>query len=351
MSSLSWLSSWASKVSLAESAKATHPVSTALDLLVSIATADVEIYSPGVLGILRLEDRTVGKGGFAVVERGRTIHNQLVAVKKGILPFPISLENTQGGFDKHLRKLCLELRILSHAPLKSHPNILDVIGICLSEDSGHPSLSLVLEYSAKGDLKSFLMQDGGGLSSATLVSLVRQVADGLEALHDAKVCHGDVKTRNVLVIQKEETLMMKISDFGESVVALANDTSLPVELGYGTRFYNAPELRTPFSRGTFSFTIDAALSTDVYSFGLLAWEVLQKGQPYFDRSWIRGCSLQSGIEDQMEAYLDGLPQGGLLQHALNYLTESSFQDDPGRRCTIHKLGMHLHARAEYVEVE
>ena len=79
-------------------------------------------------------------------------------------------------------------------------------------------MALVLEYSSEGTLKAFLCDNQNSLPITTLVDLATQVAAGLEALHRCNICHGDIKTQNVLVFRNGDTWTVKLSDFGGSIV-------------------------------------------------------------------------------------------------------------------------------------
>ncbi|KAL9029684.1 MAG: hypothetical protein Q9196_002108 [Gyalolechia fulgens] len=92
------------------------------------------------------------------------------------------------------------------------------------------------------------------------------------------IVHGDVKCENVLVFEKEDSdhrsdngfnLQCKLTDFGVS-----RHPDGGVSLG-GSRPWQAPEC----SRGAY-FRIEAAKSTDIYSFGMLLWRVMFDGDPF-----------------------------------------------------------------------
>jgi serine/threonine protein kinase len=363
MASTSQLSTWPVITTSVDTSTTRPTYSPALNLLAAVATADIREYTLIEIGIRNMDNdhsmdkRQVGRGGFAVVELGNTDENRIVAVKR----MRISGKDAQADFGNHLRHLCLELQILCHEPLKGHPNIINILGYCLSEIVGFevPFLALVLEYSSEGTLKAFLCDNQYSLTITTLVDLAAQVAAGLEALHQCNICHGDIKTQNALVFRNEDTWTVKLSDFGGSVVGRSDDPSLPVERGFGTRLMNAPEIRSDMARTNAHFTIDDAIRTDVFSFGLLTWEVLKQGSSYCDKEW---CAEVEGIidVDEMEEYLEKLPHNGLLSKACDYVKsnlcgnetlelmlwtfQNSLQDDPTKRCSMKEIRERLESQ-------
>ncbi|KUJ24438.1 uncharacterized protein LY89DRAFT_713292 [Mollisia scopiformis] len=360
MVSTSQYSTWPVITSSSNSSATKPAPSPALDFLTAVATTDVEEYDLHEIGMISMDDvrsmdeRMVGKGGFAVVELGKTRENHLVAVKR----LRVSARDIQADFESHLRRICLELRILSHEPLRTHPNIVDILGYCLSDIAGYeiPFLALVLEYSSEGNLKTFLKDARHDLPLTTLLALTAQVADGLGVLHQCKICHGDVKTQNALVFKSEDAWTVKLSDFGESTIGQFDDQSLSIECGFGTPLLNAPELRSGMVLARDLFTIEDAIRTDIFSFGLLTWEVLKRGESYFDKSWCIDLNGSNEI-DQMEAYLQRLPHNGLLSKVCDYIQNSlvdtervesvlcifkkSLQDDPQKRFSMEEIRRHF----------
>ena len=59
-------------------------------------------------------------------------------------------------------------------------------------------------------------------------------------------------------------------------------------------------------------------ATDVYSFGLSAWEIMKHGASYFDDNWMKGHPELSNFDDR-ELYLNSIPSEVLYLHALDFL--------------------------------
>lgn len=121
---------------------------------------------------------------------------------------------------------------------------------------------LVLEYCSGGTLDQLLLELGR-MPLARAFRLVLDVALGLAHTHERKVLHRDVKPANVFLTADGRA---KLGDFGTGV--FQSDEG---EDRVGTAFYMAPEVFEGKSAGARS---------DVYSLGVLAYEVITGVRPF-----------------------------------------------------------------------
>jgi eukaryotic-like serine/threonine-protein kinase len=121
---------------------------------------------------------------------------------------------------------------------------------------------LALEYCAGGTLDQLLLERGR-LPLDLALRLVHEVAMGLSHTHDRRVLHRDVKPANVFL---DGVHHAKLGDFGTGTFQ-SDDIAERV----GTAFYMAPEVFE--GRPTH-------VRSDVYSLGVLAYEVLSGERPF-----------------------------------------------------------------------
>jgi eukaryotic-like serine/threonine-protein kinase len=148
---------------------------------------------------------------------------------------------------------------------------------------GHPTgerAFLALEYCPGGTLDQLLLEQGRQPMPRAL-QLVRDVSMGLEHTHAKQVLHRDVKPANVFL---DAAGTAKLGDFGTGTFS-ADVTDERV----GTAFYMAPEI--------FQGSSPTAQS-DVYSLGVLAYEVLSGERPFVGDSY----------DALMVAHLTSLPR-------------------------------------------
>jgi len=136
-----------------------------------------------------------------------------------------------------------------HTRLVDHPNIVQVFGT--EEVDGAPVLRM--EFVEGIDLAQAVERDGV-LPLDRLVPVAIQIADALQATHEAGIVHQDLKPSN-LILRADGTSVV-VTDFGVSAAARSGSAGV----GGGTPMFMAPEQFEDGSRGT--------ARSDVWSLGV-----------------------------------------------------------------------------------
>ncbi|RAR05685.1 serine threonine protein kinase [Stemphylium lycopersici] len=147
-----------------------------------------------------------------------------------------------------------EIRALTHAGLQRHPNIVTLLSWAFGEEWDRP-LVLVLEL-AHEDLATALKQNDAPPDHLKL-RFCNDIANGLGAIHEAQLVHGDLKPENVLIFREETGFVAKLADFGYS----ADGSDMSTQAAGGTLGWQPPEIKPSFLG-------------DCFSYGLLVWSVL-----------------------------------------------------------------------------
>lgn len=183
-----------------------------------------------------------------------------------------------------------------------HPNILYFFGACLKP----PSFAIATEFMEMGSLKDFIHKTAARkrlFDWPLKKKIMLDVSRGLKFLHDQNMIHRDLKPANVLL---DAGFVAKVADFGLSKRETLNSFSqtktakgkLPRSAsasgsgsGSGSGSNSA---NSNFGNSQMTSFVGSPLwmapevvrgeaynsSCDVYSFGIVMWEVLTEGNPY-----------------------------------------------------------------------
>jgi serine/threonine protein kinase len=111
-------------------------------------------------------------------------------------------------------------------------------------------------------------------ASNTLVKLLHDSCLGLQRMHEKRIVHRDINSRNILVMEENSGFIAKISDFGLSKnlpIFLSTVCSEPC----GTYDYMPPEVINALDRKEKSVY---STKTDVYCMGVTMFHILSRGE-------------------------------------------------------------------------
>ena len=158
-----------------------------------------------------------------------------------------------------------------------HPHCVDVTDFGKTDDG---VFYLVMEY-VEGETLHRLLRREGTLDVKRAVNLLKQIAEGVEAAHEAGILHRDLKPANIFIMKKRSSGgdgFIKVGDFGLAKIVSQTVTDIssnqtPSSRGIiGTPEFMSPEQMQP------ELGID--VRSDIYSIGTIAYLMLGGRTPF-----------------------------------------------------------------------
>jgi hypothetical protein len=186
---------------------------------------------------------------------------------------------------------------------------------------------IILEYMEQGSLDKILRQHANVLLEKILESYAQQIAKALRFIHGQGFLHCDLKSENVLIDRHNQA---KITDFG---------LSSPKEIKpkpCGTQYWCAPEISLE-NTSNYHTT-----ETDIYSFGMLLWELAARKKPFID-AMLSADAATADQSTQRQCFSRLIIQGirpaipAMCSIAYNSLITSCWHQDPKSRPTLNNI--------------
>ncbi|XP_012991241.2 serine/threonine-protein kinase Nek3 isoform X2 [Esox lucius] len=242
----------------------------------------------------------VGEGSFGRALLVQSRSNQETYVMK-----EIRLPKTQSKMENARREAVLLSRM-------KHPNIVSFKASF--EGDGH--LYIVMEFCVGGDLlQRILQQKNKHFPQDTVLKWFAQMCSGTKHIHDKRVLHRDLKSKNIFLSDKGT---VKLGDFGSACVL--NSAKVYAHTYVGTPYYVSPEIwdNQPYNN-----------KSDVWSLGCVLYELCTLQHPFQAPSW------KSLIMKVCRGSYPPLPPH--LPYELQYLIKQMFKTNPRDRPSIHTI--------------
>ncbi|KAL3697333.1 hypothetical protein R1sor_011409 [Riccia sorocarpa] len=202
----------------------------------------------------------VASGSFGTVYKG-LYKDVKVAVKMLMIPESLSMKESQKLKSRFRKKISVWYTL-------DHPNIVKFVGAYINP----PRWIIISEFLQGGCLRAYLYQQKK-LPEKIIQTMALDIARGMEYLHQNNVMHRDLKSANLLL---DESGRVKVADFGLARFDSHEAGNLTAETG--TIRWMAPEVicHKPYNR-----------KVDVYSFGIVLWELCTSKLPFEGMSFVQ----------------------------------------------------------------
>jgi serine/threonine protein kinase len=201
--------------------------------------------------------QVIGQGGMATV--------YLADDEKFKSPVAVKVLKKEFVHNDNIRKRFLaEARSMFKM---SHPNIIKVTDLVDDGDL----VAFVMEYTEGQTLKQYL-DAKGKLSDEEIKKLFVQMLDAVGYVHEQGLIHRDIKPSNFMISAKGN---VKLLDFGiakNTDITSSEYTMTGTTQNMGTPMYMSPE--------QIKSTKDVTHQTDIYSLGVVLWQMVAGRKPY-----------------------------------------------------------------------
>jgi len=182
----------------------------------------------------------------------------------------LKILNARPSDDKQLlQRFIQESALISDI---DHPNVVKIFDKGFTEDYAY----IAMEYFTGGSLKDVI---AGGLTPRQALSLLAQAAAALAEIHRLGIVHRDVKPANMM-LRADGTMVL--ADFG---IAKRTEGSMDRTVHgefFGTPYYISPEQASGKP---------ATARSDIYSLGIIFYEMLMNRRPFDGDSIVELISL------------------------------------------------------------
>ncbi|GBB87549.1 hypothetical protein RclHR1_01400002 [Rhizophagus clarus] len=218
-----------------------------------------------------------------------------------------------------------------HRKLDFHKNIIQFFGITDKENQNNHQVReylLITEHVDGGSLRNYLKENFNQLTWENKYTLAYQLVCAVSYLHDNEIVHQDLSPDNILIHQN----IIKLTDFGlfkRIKVSKQEESNL-----YGIVPYTDPKWLDCNINLMQSYPLNKM--SDVYSIGVILWEISSGRPPFKDESYDAGLAMR---------IIQGYREKIILDTPADYsvLYTECWNNEPDNRPTMSKVVSKLKA--------
>jgi len=194
-----------------------------------------------------------------------------------------------------------------------HKNIVHLIDYFETIDN----IIIILNYIEGKTLGEYLKENNFNLKESKAANIILQIANGIKYLHKFGIVHRDLKPDNIMIMQNDNKINVKIMDFGLSKIVSKEEKLVE---GFGTLLYAAPELiqNMPYN-----------IEIDVWSLGVILFYMFTGYYPFNGKEEFE---IEEKIINEPVEFKDG--EWEIISDKVKDLIRKCLEKYPEERITI-----------------
>jgi serine/threonine protein kinase len=160
----------------------------------------------------------------------------------------------------------LTKEIMREALAQAQLNHQNVVALIRGEPEKGYIMFELMKSSLKEKIKN-LITSSDKLTTDTAIAIIKGCLNGLKAIHDKEIVHGDIKPANILMTEED---VPKISDFG--LASILHKKKFPLPFFRGSSCWAAPEVL--LGEGP-------TYQSDLFSMGIIFYLLLTNSHPFY----------------------------------------------------------------------
>jgi len=260
--------------------------------------------------------RMLGNGGMGDVYEAFDLELSQAIALKSIRPEIVESTGVLSRFRKEVQ----------FARRLNGPNVCRIHELFIIGSSAAPTGAFLTMELLDGITLSDRIRQTGPISWREAQSLVDDICAGLAAIHEAGIIHRDLKSRNIMLVNRAGSVRAVVMDFGLAHEVTHSKPEADTALTLSGAILGTPEYMAPEQfEGT-----EVTPATDIFALGIVLYEMLTGKRPFASSNILGAAVLRGKRPETVSSTLRGVPRRFdlVIGKCLEYDASRRYQSAP-----------------------